>query len=361
MCLRSWAVALLMAALLYTPVYADVQDEAVSVNAGSGDVALDVAGSKANTAKKKKQKNALQVLIDNAAPGSTVELPDGEFEASLLITTDNLTIEATGTTIFGKTYKGKGAVYVPKDIAAVTIVGLECHGVRGDPGPCVRSQQTAGSLHLRNVYFHDADEGVLGCGNSVTIENSRFETLGRGGRQHGIYVGRDCQTLIVRGSIIADLRGEAHGIKTGAQHTLIEDTEIVCGQAPGRPGAETSLASRPIDAFRGGLVTLRNVRISIGGRNQQNRPSCAHHVVGYGMEIARRGGWPDNAITLENLTVACLDKKVWVVRANTPAREALASLGQVIETFDPESPATGAILHENGVTLEDCAGMIQPL
>ncbi|MGH6904349.1 MAG: right-handed parallel beta-helix repeat-containing protein, partial [Geminicoccaceae bacterium] len=132
----------------------------------------------------------------------------------------------------------------------VVIEGIECSGirVRDNNGACVRSE--GGDLTVRNVHFHDNQEGILsGPGGGVLlVENSLFERNGFGGQAHGVYVGPEVETFVFRNNRVLATTGAGHGVKSRARRTIIESNAIA-----GLDGRD----SRAIDLPNGGEVVIR--------------------------------------------------------------------------------------------------------
>lgn len=103
---------------------------------------------------------------------------------------------------------------------------------------------------VRNVYFHDSDEGILGNYNTnsiVVVENSRFERLGRDGYAHGMYIG-SVQQFVLRNSIVSSNHADGHLVKTRALQSVIE-----CNTLAGLDGYN----SFALDMPQGGDETIR--------------------------------------------------------------------------------------------------------
>jgi len=157
----------------------------------------------------------------------------------------------------------------------VTIDGLECSDISvvNGNGACIRMEGR--NLTLRNVYFHDAQQGIL-AGKAgapekglLLIEDSRFERLGFGARAHAIYVGEDAITLHIRRSQIVSSTGYGHEIKSRAQRTLIESSVIAS-----LDGSD----SRLVDIPNGGELIIRDSTL------QKGPNSDSPDLIGVGLE-----------------------------------------------------------------------------
>jgi hypothetical protein len=158
----------------------------------------------------------LQAAIDAAAPGYAIRLSPDEFYQCATVSVDGLTIGGPGAHLRDVACGGKAALVVTAD--NVTIQDIECSGisVSDQNGACIRLE--APSLTVRNVYFHDNDEGILGGldGGTVIIEDSVFERNGRGGRAHGVYISSKVDRLEFRRNSVLSSKGEGHGLKSRA-------------------------------------------------------------------------------------------------------------------------------------------------
>ena len=129
----------------------------------------------------------------------------------------------------------------------------------------------------------------------MTIEGSRFERNGSGGRAHGIYVNSG-DKFVLRHSQIISTKGEGHTLKSGAKRTVIEDS--VLAALGGRN-------SRAIDAYAGGVLEVRRSVI------QQGPNSDNSEAIGVALELNRTNPKPhstlieDNWIIFDDLSRCC--------------------------------------------------------
>lgn len=188
---------------------------------------------------------------------------------------------------------GKGIIVV--SAPNVTIDGCKLSGARNRSrnGSCIWVNPGGRGLVVRNSVLDNCQNGILYSGRKggdLTIERTTFSRNGAGGRAHQIYFSGGGRyppgTLTIRNSRFVDPKGDGHQIKTGARHTVIENTEIIGGRES---------YSRAIDAFAGGELIVRNSRI------KQTR-SGNYDMIAFAPE--RRRAWPADAhrILLEGNT-----------------------------------------------------------
>jgi hypothetical protein len=205
---------------------------------------------------------SLQEAVASALPGDEVVLAPGIYEQGAIIDAPGLVLRGEpGAHLRGHAVEGKAALVVKAD--NVVIDGIECSGikVRDRNGACVRNEGR--DLTLRNVHFHDNEQGVLGGspGSGVLrVERSLFERNGFGGLAHGLYINREIETFIFRDSRILATKGSGHGLKSRAQSTIIENSVIA-----GLDGED----SRAIDISNGGEVVIRG-NVFQKGPNSEN-------------------------------------------------------------------------------------------
>ena len=206
----------------------------------------------------------------------------------------------------GAAINGKGALVIQGN--DVTVEGLECSEitVRHNNGACIR--QEGRNLTLRNVYFHDSQQGILGGGNlgTIRIEDSRFERLGYGGKAHAVYISDGVEKLIITGSHILASKGQGHEVKSRAAVTMLEHNVIASlgGQD-----------SRLVDIPNGGEIVIRYNVLEAGPR------SANWQMIGIGLEgiqhPVNKAQITNNIILIDHPRAVLLASKVeTVVRGN---------------------------------------------
>jgi hypothetical protein len=148
-------------------------------------------------------------------------------------------------------------------------------------GACVRMEGVG--LTLKNVYFHDSQEGLLGGSKdhgTVLIEDSLFERLGNRGQSHGVYLNQS--ELVIRRSTFLSSEREGHEIKSGGYSTIIEDSVVA---------SLNGNDSRLIDVTKGGRLVIRCSVLEEGPASSNS------DIIGYALEGFT---YTDAEITIEN-------------------------------------------------------------
>ncbi len=201
------------------------------------------------------QFHSFNEAITSLSDGDRLHIEAGEYREGAILTANSVTITAAeGAALRDTAVDGKAALVILGN--DTVIEGLECSGISVPAynGACIRLRGR--NLILRNVYFHDSQQGLLSGGEvgEVIVEDSRFERLGAIGRAHAIYMsGGD--HLIVRRSRLLSSQDEGHEIKSRARKTTIEDSVI---------GSELGRDSRTIDLPNGGEIRIVNNVIQKG-------------------------------------------------------------------------------------------------
>lgn len=211
--------------------------------------------------------------------GDELQIGAGIYRTPLVISADDVTITGSGHVVIErKAAMGKGAIITKGD--DIRISNIECRNIHvGDRnGACVRHQGR--NLTLHHVYFHSSEQGLL-TGKKpgrVHISDSRFEQLGKLGRAHGIYVGRDGE-LILEDSLVLAAKSWGHEVKSRAAVTRIRRSVIA---------SLGSNDNRLIDVPHGGLLEITDSVLQQGpasgddsaiGFALEGRPHASHKVV----------------------------------------------------------------------------------
>lgn len=225
----------------------------------------------------------LQKAFDTVNPGGIIRLEPGIYKEGGILRKghDGVLITGSPGVVFdGVAVRGKAAFVIQSD--DITMEGIKCINMKvgSRNGACIRHE--SGNLTLRNVNFSHNENGILTWdrSNKILIEDSIFEGNGKAGRSHGMYIG-DAKQLIVRRSRIIGSKDEGHGIKSRAEHTLIENSVIASLE-----GNDSYL----IDIPNGGNAVIRN-SLLVEGANTAN-----WFILAYGMEKQEYGL---NALRLE--------------------------------------------------------------
>jgi Right handed beta helix region len=229
----------------------------------------------------------LSAALRKIGDGATLTIRPGTYHQAGVLKARNATIRAKGAHLQGVAAEGKAALVLAG--GNTTIIGLECSGIRvpHENGACVRVERPG--VTLRDVNFHDNQEGILAGQNAgdILIEDSVFQRNGANrGQAHQIYVGG--RTLTIRRSRIIAATGEGHEVKSRAKRTVIEDSVIAALDAQD---------SRAIDFPGGGELIVRNCLIERGPKTENT------DLIGFAFEV--RGGYDPskNSLTLTRNTV----------------------------------------------------------
>ncbi len=131
-----------------------------------------------------------------ASPGDTIEIDAaGDYDGDVcVIRPDNLTIRGVGgrakIDAAGKHAQGKGIWVIHGD--DVTVENIEFSGAKVPDRNGAGIRIEGRNLTVRNCYFHDNEDGILGGADQgqIVIEYSEFARNGYGsGYTHNIYIG----------------------------------------------------------------------------------------------------------------------------------------------------------------------------
>lgn len=211
----------------------------------------------------------LATAMQKANDGSVILLGAGRFQQAGVLSANNVTIRGVygKTVLHGKTVWGKGALVIRGK--HTLIENIECFDiqVKSQNGACIRLDGS--DLEVNNVYFHDAEQGILTGPNPghVVINNSRFERLGKAGQAHGIYIGGG--TLLINKSRFLSSKDQGHEIKSRARETVIMNSVIA---------SMDGHDSRLIDIPNGGSLKI------VDSVLQQGQFTSNWNLIGYGLE-----------------------------------------------------------------------------
>ncbi len=247
-----------------------------------------------------------------ARDGDIVEIASGNYVDCAIWRANKLTIRGVGgrAHVKDKTCAGKAIWITAGD--DITIENIEFSGMR------VRDRNGAGIRHegrgltIRNAYFHDGEEGILGGGqrpgDNILIEFSEFARLGKGGRAHAIYIGR-AASFTLRNSFVHSCVGEGNCVKSRAL-----ETEITCNRIASLDGN----SSWEIDLPEGGFAMVRRNVIEQGPR------SVNSNIIGFAMETSAKRGHPNQALVLtDNILINDLGRGQFVLVKRRPETSVL--------------------------------------
>ena len=236
---------------------------------------------------------AAAVTVD----GDTIEIKAGDYVDCATWRANRLTIRGVGgrAHVRDKVCLGKGIWNLTG--TNTTIENIEFTGMYNASrnGSGIRHQ----GLHLtvRNSYFHDDEEGILGGrkpGDVIVIEDSLFERIGTIGQSHPIYINGG-KSLTLRRSVIRGCVDQANCFKSRARNNL-----LICKVI----ASMDSDSSWEIDIPYGGLAKIRNNVI------QQGENSANNGIIGYAMETKNpKQRNPEQTLIVEN-NLIINDRKV---------------------------------------------------
>jgi hypothetical protein len=223
----------------------------------------------------------LRAAASAVQDGDTVEVDTGIYAGD--VTTwrkNNITVRAVGGRAHlradGANESGKGIWVVQGNNFTAENIEFSGASVPDRNGAGIRAE-TTGTMTIRNCYFHDNEEGILGPDNAnaeVVIENSIFENNGYGdGHSHNIYVGR-IRSFTLRSSYSHKAR-VGHNIKSRARKNYILYNRVM--------DEDSGSASYQIDLSEGGLSYI------IGNIIQQGPQAENSSIVAYAAENANAG------------------------------------------------------------------------
>jgi len=247
--IRPWSLSTLASSVVIIVLVAFMSDQGVDAGQDTEKSARVLRVCPPRDPSNSCQFHRLQVAFNVARPGNIVVLAPGIYAQGGVIKTNKITVKGEfGAHLRGHAVQGKAALVIKGD--DIVIEGIECSRiyVKDRNGSCIRAE--GHNLTVRNVYFHDNEQGVLTGPASGTflVEKSRFERNGKGGRAHGLYVGQSIETFIFRGNKVLSTINEGHGVKSRAHRTIIEDNLIA---------SLDGIDSRAIDISNGGDVIIR--------------------------------------------------------------------------------------------------------
>lgn len=225
-----------------------------------------------------------------AQDGDIVEIDAGTYEKDAAVwRQNNLTIRGVNGHAHlkseGAHAEGK-AIWVIKG-SNVIVENIEFSGAKVPDGNGAGIRIEGAGLTLRNCFFHDNQNGLLGGhkDGEIIIENSEFARNGKGdGQTHNIYIGK-AKRFVLKYSYSHHAR-IGHNVKSRAQRNEILYNRIM--------DEEFGNSSYAIDLPNGGLSFI------IGNEIQQGRNTDNSTAVSYGAERLTN---PVNALYFINNTV----------------------------------------------------------
>ncbi len=225
----------------------------------------------------------IAAAVKAAAAGDTVAVNAGTYTNDWIYVNKPLNLTAVGgmvkmqATAQPPNQKAMIITGVSNTTMTINITGFEVFGVKvGDHnGAAVRYE--GGNLNLKDVYFHDNEEGLLAnpqAAGNVSIDHSEFAHNGYGdGHAHNIYVNNLASFKLTNSYVHDAIVG--HEVKSRAQNNVIQNNRIFDNNGS---------SSYSID-----LPNAGNAQIT-GNKIQQGVNGENPYVIAYGEEGASNAG-----------------------------------------------------------------------
>jgi hypothetical protein len=198
-----------------------------------------------------------------AKDGDVIEIDAGTYDGDVAVwRRNNLTIRGAGGRAHlraqGQHAEGK-AIWVIKG-ANTTVENIEFSGARVRDRNGAGIRQEGPGLIVRNCYFHDNENGILGGrSGEILIEHSEFANNGAGdGHSHNLYIGT-VDRFTLRASYVHHAR-VGHNVKSRAQESYILYNRI--------GDEQTGTGSYAIDLPNGGVAFVIGNEIQQGPRTE---------------------------------------------------------------------------------------------
>jgi Right handed beta helix region len=239
---------------------------------------------------KARQFKTVRAAVRASRNGDRIEIDAGVYKGDVCqIKRNNLHIIGVGGMAHldadGKNEGGKGTFVIDGDNTVIENIEFSGAKVRDENGAGIRHQ--GGDITIRNCYFHDNQNGILGGHGkaNMVVEYCEFANNGYGkGYTHNMYIGR-CASFTLRFSYSHHAK-VGHNVKSRAKKNFILYNRIM-DEADGR-------ASRAIDLPDCGLAVI------MGNIIQQGRRTENSAAVTYGAEKRVN---PDHRVYFINNTV----------------------------------------------------------
>jgi uncharacterized protein (TIGR03382 family) len=236
----------------------------------------------------------------NTGPGDTICMAAGDYKDENAFATIKkpMTIVGVGgyahlEAVNEQPPDGKAILTISSD---VTIKGLEFSGSTVPDANGAGIRWEGGNLTIRQSYFHDNENGILGGGKVIDIQNSKFVNNGGGtGNTHAMYV-FGTQTIV--DSSYFESTNVGHHVKSLSPNTVVTNSTFEDGL-----GDPNHIPSYSIDLSNGGAATIRNNTFI--QRNGQGSNSATNGIV-VNYNFDRNGEFgkaPVNALTIEDNTL----------------------------------------------------------
>lgn len=252
---------------------------------------------------------SLQEAFDAVAPSQTVTIQPGTWQVCGVLAQDNVTVNGPGAVLDGVICQGKAAIVATGDNTIIEDIEFtNIHSLSDCNAAAVRLEGL--DLTLDGIYVHDSDEGMLGGGGDIVVQNSQFHDVGAGGcdagsigRAHGIYISSSSDSLTAVNNVFTGGQWQGHHIKTRALVNTIYNN--VLANVGGAIAGHVNEISHNINIPNGGIANIYNNVILHG-------PGAAVRKVFTGTEEACCPAHTVHEIVIhDNLIIADDDVLVW--------------------------------------------------
>ena len=237
--------------------------------------------------------STVQAAVNAAGDGDTIEIYSATYtgsEGNASINKSNLTLKGVGTTrpildAGGTSIENKGIWVVTGSDTIVEFIEFQDCSVPDHNGAGIR--QEGDNLTVRDCYFHDNENGILGGGgtsSTVVIEYSEFNHNGFGnGYTHNMYIGNVGLFELRRCYVHHAYKGQE--VKSRAQVNYVEYNRITNEDGEG---------NYEVDIPNGGTTYI------IGNLIHQSEYCSNSGIINYAVEGATN---PDQHMYVVNNTI----------------------------------------------------------
>ncbi|MEM6574293.1 MAG: choice-of-anchor Q domain-containing protein, partial [Pseudomonadota bacterium] len=240
----------------------------------------------------------LQALIDAAAPGGTVVVPDGTYTESITLANSGITLQGSGpdNVVIDVTGLGTQGVFATESF---TMTGIRVTGADfAGQGAGIDIQSPFLDVVLDNVRIDNNSAGVVGGGifvessSNLTLTNSEILSNSAGTNGGGIYLDGS-QTVVINNTTIANNTADNDGGGIYSQASTLQIGAPACTiPAPVGQGTNFISNNQAVNGNGGGLWTQAaltvtytqfsdNSAVNGGGIHQESLASSLNMDCGF--------------------------------------------------------------------------------
>jgi hypothetical protein len=283
---------------------------------------------------------SLNAALAVSKDGDVIAVQAGTYTNDISTVTHSVTIEGVGGLAH---FQSTGLIANDKailidDAANLTIQNLEFSGAQVWDSNGAGIRYEAGNLVVKNSYFHDNQDGILGgaiTGGNVTIDGSTFTHNGAGdGQTHAVYLGM-INKLTVTNSFFQDQLGGSD-VKSRAATTLVDHNQFI-----DNPLGDTNYQ---VDLPNGGNDTVSN-NVILKSFTPENRA-----IIHFGGEVAN----PVGSLLVQNNQFYALRDPSVIVMDQAPGQSVTLTNNGITPTtlYNPLDGSTGAITTTGAYNLD---------